>query len=151
MSFPQSKPGLNSEILVDGEYYAFSQQQGDKICLGYIYTTWCGNPCGRYIQFSSVKLGEQLSLVSIGNSQDDKGQLKTFSFDSRNLHLIDDVYNRAMSWLNKMQCELRYPQLDESAGCIPAVIVVNQGALCAFSGKEDFLKAFTRSRYSYET
>jgi hypothetical protein len=139
MSFTQSKSRLlNSEILGDGEYYAFSQQQGEKIRLGYIYTTWCGYPYGMHIKFSFVELGKPLPVVSVGDSQDDKGQLKTFSFDSRNLNLIDDVYNRAMSWLNKMRRELKYPQLDESVGCTPAVIVVNKGALCAFYGKENF-------------
>jgi hypothetical protein len=139
MIFTQSNSLLNSEILGDGEYYVLSKQEGEKIRLGYIYTTWCGSRYGMYMSFSSVELGKPLPLVRIGHSQYDKGQLKIFSFDSRNLNLIDDVYNRAMSWLNQMQRELKYPQLDESAGCRPAVIQVNRGVLSIFCGKEDYL------------
>jgi hypothetical protein len=142
MIFTQSNSRLNSEILRDGEYYAFSKQEGEKIRLGYIYTTWCGSRYGMYMNFFSVELGKPLSLARTGHSQYDKGQLKTFSFDSRNPNLIDDVYNRALAWLNKMQAELKYPQIDESAGAIPAVIVVNKGALSALYEKDDFSKAF---------
>lgn len=134
-----SNSRLNSEILADGEYYAFGKQEGEKIRLGYIYTTWCGSLYGTYMSFSSVELGKPLPLVRIGHSQYDKGQLKTFSFDSKNLRLIDDVYNRAMNCLNQMQCELKYPQLDESVGCIPVIIQVNHGALSILCGKEDYL------------
>ena len=142
MIFTQSNSRLHSEILGDGEYYAFSKQEGEKIRLGYIYTTWCGFRYGMYMNFFSVELGKPLPLIRTGHSQYDQGQLKTFSFDSRNFNLIDDVHNRAMTWLNKMQAELKYPQLDESAGAIPAVIVVNRGALSAFYEKDDFSKAF---------
>jgi hypothetical protein len=142
MMITDSKSRLNSEILADGEYYVFGKQEGEKIRLGYIYTTWCGFRCEMYMNFFSVELGKPLSLVRIGHSQSDKAQLKTFSFDSRNPNLIDNAYNRAMAWLNKMQAGLKYPQLDESAGPVPAVIVVNKGALSAFCEKDDFSKAF---------
>lgn len=142
MIFTQSNSRPNFEILGDGEYYVLSKQEGEKIRLGYIYTTWCGSCYGMYMNFFSVELGKPLPLIRIGHSQYDKAQLKTFSFDSRNPNLIDDVYNRAMSWLNQMQHELKYPQLDESAGTIPAVIVVNKGALSAFYENDDFSKAF---------
>ncbi|MBD0346428.1 MAG: hypothetical protein ICV63_16705 [Coleofasciculus sp. Co-bin14] len=134
-----SNSRLSNEILADGEYYVFTKQEGEKISLGYIYTTWCGSPRGMHMKFSLIELGKPLSLVSLGDSQCDKGQLKTFNFDSRQLLLIDDVYNRAMSWLNKMQREFKYPQIDESRGCIPAVIIVKKGVLSAFYGKDDFL------------
>jgi hypothetical protein len=139
MVFTQSNSRLNSEILRDGEYYVFGKQEGEKILLGYIYTTWCGSRYGLYMSFSSVELGKPLSLVKIGHSESDKGQLKTFSFDSRNFRLIDDVYNRAISYLNQMRCELKYPQLDESANCIPVVIQVTNGVLSTLCGKEDYL------------
>ncbi len=139
MIITESNSRLNCETLRDGEYYALCKQEGEKIRLGYIYTTWCGSPCGMHMQFSSVELGKPLPLVRIGHSQYDKGQLKTFSFDSRNPNLIDDVYNRAMSWLNQMQRELKYPQIDESRGCTPAVIQVNEGVLSTFCGKQDYL------------
>jgi hypothetical protein len=138
MFVTQSYSLLNSNILKDGEYYVFSKQEGEKIRLGYIYTTWCGSRYGMYMSFSSVELGKPLPLVRIGHSQYDKGQLKTLSFDSRNPNLIDDVYNRAMNWLNQMQRELKYPQLDESVGCTPVVIQVNKGVLSTFCGKEDY-------------
>lgn len=142
MMITQSIFRVNSEIVRDGEYYVCSKQKGDKIRLGYIYKTWCGSPCGTYMSFSAVEIGKPLSLIKIGNSQYDQGQLKTFSFDSRNLALVDDVYNRSISWIKNLQRELKYPQLDESVGCTPAVIVVNQGILSAFYGREDFLKAY---------
>lgn len=139
MMITESNSRLNCETLADGEYYAFCKQEGEKIHLGYIYTTWCGSRYGMYMSFSSVELGKPLSLVRVGHSQYDKGQLKTFSFDSRNPNLIDDVYNRAMSWLNQMRRELKYPQIDESQGCIPVVIQVNNGVLSTFCGKDDYL------------
>lgn len=140
MKFPHANSWLNSDILGDGEYYVFSQQE-EKIRLGYIYTTWCNSPYGTYMKFSSVELGQPLPLVITSDSQYDKGQIKIFKFDSRNLQLIDDVYIRAMSWLNKMHRELKYSYLDETKGCIAAVIQVNQGVLSAFySRKEDYFK-----------
>jgi hypothetical protein len=139
MMITDSNSRLNSEILADGEYYVFGKQEGEKIRLGYIYTTWCGSRYGMYMSFSSVELGKPLPLVTIGHSQHDKGQLKTFSFDSRNHRLIDDVYNRAMNCLNQMQRELKYPQLDESVGCIPVVIQVNNRVVSTLCGKEDYL------------
>ncbi|HEY9726994.1 MAG TPA: hypothetical protein V6D50_11155 [Chroococcales cyanobacterium] len=149
MIFTQSNSRLNSEILRDGEYYAFSKEEGEKICLGYIYTTWCGSHYGMYINFFSVGLGKPLSLVRSGHSQSDKGQLKTFSFDSRNPKLLDDVYNRAIAWLNKMQAGLKYPQLDESAGCRPVVIQINRGVLSTLCEKKDYL--FEEIWGSYKT
>jgi len=134
-----SNSQLNSEILADGEYYVFGKQEGEKIYVGYTYTTWCGSPCGMHMSFSSAELGKPLPLIRTAYSQHDKGQLKTFSFDSRNPRLIDDVYNRALSWLNQMQRGLKHPQLDESASCTPAVIQVNRGVLSSFCGKEDYL------------
>ena len=139
MMITDSNSRLNSEILADGEYYVFGKQEGEKIRLGYIYTTWCGSLYGMYMSFSAVELGKPLPLVTINHSQYDNGQLKTFSFDSRNLKLIDDVYNRAMAWLNQMQCELKYPQLDESAGCRPVIIQINRGVLSTLCEKENYL------------
>lgn len=138
MMITESISRLNSEILGDGEYYALCKQEGEKISFGYVYTTWCGSPCGMYMSFSSVELGKPLPLVRIGHSQYDKGQLKIFRFDSRNLNLIDDVYNRAISFLNQMQRDLKYPQLDESTGCVPGVIQVNRGVLSTLCGKEEY-------------
>ena len=132
----------NYEILENGEYYVFSQQEREKIQLGYLYTTRYSSPSEPYMIFCSVEVGQPLPLVRIGNTQYDQGQIKTFDFDSRNLILIDDAYNCAMSWLDKMQCELKEPQFDESAGCTIAVIQVNKGILSAFYEKEEFLNAF---------
>ena len=39
-----------------------------------------------------------------------------------------------------MQGELKYPQVDESAGCTIAIIQVNQGILCNLYDKDSFLK-----------
>ena len=132
----------NYEILENGEYYVFSKQEREKIQLGYLYTTRCSSPSEPYMIFCSVEVGQPLPLVRSGKSQYDRGQIKSFNFDSRNLLLIDEVSNCAMNWLNKMQRELKEPQFDESAGCTIAVIQVNQGILSAFYEKEEFLNAF---------
>lgn len=97
MIFPPSNSQPNSDILEDGEYYVLSKQEGEEIRLGYIYSTWCGSPCVMHMRFYSVEIGKPLFLVVSDNSQPDKGQIKTFNFDSRNLRLIDDVYNRSLS------------------------------------------------------
>ena len=136
----QSNYRVNSEILADGEYYVFSKPEKGRIRLGYIYNSWCGSPYGTYMSFSEIERGKPLSLVKIGTSKCDRGQLKTLKIDSRNIELVDDIYNRSMSWLKKMQRELKYPQLDESAGCTPMVIVVNKGLLSACYEKDDYLQ-----------
>ena len=151
MIFPPSNSQPNSDILGDGEYYVLSQQEGEEIRLGYIYSTWCGSPCVMHMRFCSVEIGKPLFLVISDNSQPDKGEIKTFNFDSRNLRLIDDVYNRGLSWLNQMPGELDYPQLDEIADCTIAVIVVNKGVLSAFYSKDDFLNAFFEAFDLFET
>jgi len=143
MMVTKSNVRVNSEIVRDGEYYVFSKQKGGNIRLGYIYTTWCGSPCGIYMSFSAVELGQPLTLVNIGNSPSDKGQIKTLKIDSRNLDLVDDIYNRSMSWLEKMRRELKYAHLDESADCTPAIVVVDKGILSAFYWKDDYLKMFS--------
>ena len=139
MKFTSSNSLLVSDFLGDGEYYVFSQQE-EPFCIGYIYTTWCNSPYGMYMKLSTVEIGKPLPLVIVGDSNCDKDQLKRFRFDSRNLQLIDDVYSRAMSWLNKMQSELKYPYLDESKGCIATVIQVEQGVLSGYYRKDDYLK-----------
>lgn len=143
MIVTQSNYRVNADIVRDGEYYVFSKQEGGQIRLGYIYTTWCGSPCGTYMSFSAVAIGKPLTLVKIGNSQSDQGQIKTLKIDSQNLDLVDDIYNRSTSWLKKMRRELKYPHLDESADCTPAIIVVKNGILSAFYQKDDYLKMFS--------
>lgn len=142
MSFTKSNSWLNSPILGDGEYYVFCQQQGEEIRLGYLFTSWCIDHYRMHMKFSAVELGEPLPLIKIDENLNDKGKLKTFDFNSRNLLLIDDAYNRATAWLNKMQAELNYLQLDENTSVTPAVIVVNKGALSAFYEKNDFFKVY---------
>lgn len=141
MMFTHSNARLNSDILGDGEYYVFSRPE-EKSCLGYIYTTWCNSPCGVYMKFFSVELGKPLPLVATSESKSDKGQLESFSFDSRNPDLISDVYSRAMDWLNRLRSELKYPELDESQGCRAVVIRVNQGVISALYSKEEYLEKY---------
>lgn len=120
----------NYDILEDGEYYVFSKEEGEVIRIGYLYTSWCRSPCITHLRFCPVNIGKPLPLVISGNSQPDEGQIKAFKFDSRNIRLIDNIYNRALSWLNQMQRELlEYPQLDETTGCKIAVIIVKKGIL----------------------
>lgn len=150
MIFSQPNSRLHSDILEDGDYYVFSKQGEGKICLGYLYHTWCGSPYGMsyspvepygmYMHCSPVELGKPLPLVQVGDSHHDRGQLKTFKFDSRNILLVDDVCNRAMIWLNYMQRNLKYPHIDESTSCKPMVIQVTQGVLFAHYEKDEFLK-----------
>ena len=137
----QSTFQINCKTLSDGEYYVFTKQEGEKIRLGYTYTTWCGSPSGTYMSFSSVEIGKPLPLSKTDGSQHDQGKLKSLTIDRRNLDLIDDIYNRAINWLTKMQRELQYAQLDETADCKPMIIIVNQGILSAIYGKAEFLKA----------
>lgn len=132
----------NSNILEDGEYYVFSKQEGEETCIGYIYTTRYGYPCEMHMRFYSIEIGKPLPLVITGNIHNDKGQIKTFNFDSRSLTVIDDVYNCALNWLHQMQSELKYPQIDESTSCTIAVIQVDKGVLSAFYDKDEFLNAF---------
>lgn len=141
MMLTQSNSQLTCNTLADGEYYVFTKQEGEKIRLGYTYTTWCGSPSGTYMSFSSVQLGKALSLSKTDGSQHDQGQLKSLKIDRRNLNLVDDIYTRAMNWLTKMQRELKYPQLNETADCKPMIIIVNQGVLSALYEKDNFLKA----------
>jgi len=143
MMLTQFNSRINSNILVDGEYYVFTKQEEKIIRLGYLYTTWCGSPCGIYMSFSSVDLGKTLSLSQTNGSQHDQGKLKTLEIDRRNLDLVDDIYTRAKNWLVKMRGELKYPQLDETADCTPMIIVVNQGVLSAVYGKDEFLTALS--------
>ena len=139
MKFTSSNSLLKSDFLGDGEYYVFSPQE-EQFRIGYIYTTWCNSPYGMYMKLANLEIGKPLPLVIIGDSNYDEGQLKMFRFDSRNFRLIDDVYSRAMSWLNKMQSEVKYPYLDESKGCIATVIQVEQGVLSGYYRKDDYLK-----------
>ncbi|HEY9603396.1 MAG TPA: hypothetical protein V6C85_17400 [Allocoleopsis sp.] len=141
MLFIHSNTGLNSDILGDGEYYAFSRPE-EKLRLGYLYTTWCNSPYGVYMKFSSVELEKPLPLIATSETQYDKGQLKSFSLDSRNPRLIDDVYNRAMSWLNQMRSELKYPELDNSNGCTAVVIRVNQGVLTGLYTQDEYWEKY---------
>jgi hypothetical protein len=99
------------------------------------------DPDGIYMHCSPVELGKPLPLVQLGDSHHDRGQLKTFKFDSRNLLLVDDVYKRAMIWLDGMQCNLKYPHIDESKSCKPMIIKVTKGILSAYYSKEDFAVA----------
>lgn len=136
----QSNSQLNSNTLADGEYYVFAKQEEGKIRLGYTYTTWCGSPSGTYMSFSSVEIGKPLPLSKTDGSPQDQGKLKTFTIDSRNLDLVDDIYIRAKNWLTKIPGQLKYPQLNETADCTPMIIIVKQGVLSALYGKNDFLK-----------
>lgn len=136
----QSNSQINCKTLADGEYYVFTKQEGEKIRLGYTYTTWCGSPSGTYMSFSSVEIGKPLPLSKTDGSQHDQGQLKSLTIDRRNLDLIDDIYNRAIKWLTKMPGELKYPQLDETADCKPMIIIVKQGVLSAIYEKDNFLQ-----------
>lgn len=140
MMLTQSNSQLNSNTLADGEYYVFAKQEEGKIRLGYTYTTWCGSPSGTYMSFSSVEIGKPLPLSKTDGSPQDQGKLKTFTIDSRNLDLVDDIYIRAKNWLTKIPGELKYPQLNETADCTPMIIIVKQGVLSALYGKNDFLK-----------
>lgn len=140
MSFPQSNSHFTDKFLGDGVYYVFRQIQGEEIRLGYQYTTWCGSPCGIHIKLSSVELGKPLPLVRSGDSRYDKGQLKTFKIEPGNFLLMDDVYKRAVSWIYKIERELKYPHLSESVSCTVAVIQVNQGVLSALYEKDDLYK-----------
>ena len=144
MMLTQSNSQLNSNILADGEYYVFTKKEEEIIRLGYTYTSWCGSPSGTYMGFSSVEIGKPLFLSKTDGSQHDQGQLKILKIDSRNIDLVDDIYIRAKNWLTKMRGELKYPQLDETADCIPMIIVVNQGILSAIYGKNDFLKSLSQ-------
>lgn len=123
------RPGFSSEIIKDGEYYVFAQREEGQVRIGYVYTTWCGSQCGMRLDFSLVEIGKPLPLSRTGDSKLDLGQLKMFAFDRRNAALINDVYNRAMSWLHKMRREHKYPQLDVSEGCTIAAIKVHEGIL----------------------
>lgn len=140
MMLTQSNSQLNSNTLADGEYYVFTKQEEGKIRLGYTYTTWCGSPSGTYMSFSSVEIGKPLPLSKTDGSPQDQGKLKTFTIDSRNLDLVDDIYIRAKNWLTKIPGQLKYPQLNETADCTPMIIIVKQGVLSALYGKNDFLK-----------
>lgn len=122
-----------SEALKDGEYYIFSKKEKDRICIGYTYTTWCGSPCGMRMEFVSVEIGSPLQLTRTGDSKSDKGQLKAFAFDRRNPALINDVYNRAMHWLQEMRKQQKYPQLDITENCTIAVIQISEGILSSLS------------------
>lgn len=94
-------------------------------------------------------MGKPLPLVINGNIPNDQGEIKTFNFDSKSLTMIDEVYNCALNWLNKMLNELNYPQLDESAGYTIAIIQVDKGVLSAFYEKDEFLNAFFETFYIF--
>lgn len=125
-------------LVGDGEYYAFVKQQGNQLSVGYVYTTWCGSPCGFYMRLCPVGKGKTLPFTRVWDSQKDRGQLKLLPFDSQNSLLIDDVYNRACHWLKEMQRTIQYPQLDESKQSLPMVVVVKQGVLSAVYQKDDY-------------
>ncbi len=70
----------------------------------------------------------------------DSAVLKTFKIDLGNFLLMDDAYKRAVSWIYKIERELKYPHLSESVSCTVAVIQVNQGVLSALYEKDDLYK-----------
>lgn len=131
----KSKAEFSSEVLKDGEYYVFTQQERSLISIGYLYSTWYGSPCGMRIGFYPVEIGKPLSLRKISDNGIDKGYLKKFAFDRANPLLADHACGHAIHWLRNMRREKLNPQLDVTQGCRVGTLRVSDGILTAINQK----------------